>query len=67
MSNCRNRLYYVSTGLGATLVVAEDQDSAEEKTLRKVGTYNGVQDCREATEQDIEWVRAMGGYVPQGF
>lgn len=63
----RNRLFYVSTGLGVTLVVAEDEDSAEEKTLRKVGTYNGVQNCREATQGDIAYVKAMGGYVPQGF
>lgn len=57
-------LFYASTGLGATLVKAEDEDEAYEKTLRKVGTYNGVKEVRKATERDIEWVRAMGGYVP---
>lgn len=59
------KLYYASTGCGACIRLAEDEDDAYEKVLREVGTANGVNDVREATEQDIAWVRGMGGYVPK--
>jgi hypothetical protein len=58
------KLFYLSTGMGACIRVAEDEDDAYEKVLREVGTDAGVDDVREATEQDIEWVRGMGGRVP---
>lgn len=59
------KLYYASTGCGAYIRLAEDEDDAYEKVLREVGTANGVNYVREATEQDIAWVREMGGYVPK--
>lgn len=59
------KLYYASTGRGACIRVAKDEDDAYEKILREVGTSAGVQYVREATENDISWVRGMGGYVPK--
>lgn len=54
-------LYYVETGLGCNLIEARTEDDAKKQTLREVGTYVGVQRVREATKDDINWVRAMQG------
>lgn len=60
------KIFYVSTGLGCTLIKAKDAEQAERLALREVGTYNGVQSVQEATEDDIAWVRAMRGGVLNG-
>lgn len=36
-----------------------------EQILREEGS-NNVQYVRDATAKDVEWIRAMGGYVPDG-
>lgn len=33
--------------------------------MRREGTAN-VRGVRPATQADVEWVRGMGGYVPEG-
>lgn len=53
--------YYVTTGLGATIVYADDTETARAIALRRAGEYAGVQSVRPATAEDIAWVRAMGG------
>jgi len=58
-------IVYAETGLGACLTEARDVESGRRAILKEVGTYNGVKVCRKATKDDIEWVRAMGGYVPE--
>ena len=58
-------LFYVETGMGACVRAAVDKAAAHEAALREVGTYNGVQVVRLATEDDLAWVRAMGGYIPE--
>lgn len=59
------KLYYVTTGMGACLELAESKDIAYKNVLREVGTSWGVRNVREATETDVAWVKAMGGYVPE--
>lgn len=59
-----NKLYYIRVVSGACLQVAKDKEEAKEKMLRLVGSLNGVTIAREATEQDIKWIRAVGGFVP---
>lgn len=39
--------------------------SSKSEILRSHGTAN-VQLVRPATQKDVEWVRAFGGYVPDG-
>lgn len=60
-------LYYIETGRGCCIRRARNVEQAERETLREVGTLEGVQLAREATKQDIEWVRGMGGYVPADY
>lgn len=60
-------LYYVETGRGCCIRCARSAEQAEREALREVGTYEGVQNVREATERDIEWVRGMGGRVPADY
>lgn len=56
-------IFYVETGIGCALIKASSIDQAEKKVISEVGTYNGVQRIRVATEEDIAWVKAMGGLV----
>lgn len=58
------KVYYVQTGMGATLVEASTENAARSIVLREVGTYNGIQVSRLATDEDIQWVNAMCGGVP---
>lgn len=61
----RKKLYYAETGMGATLLLAENEDSALAEALRCAGTAHGVKAVRAATDSDIAWVSAMGGRVPK--
>lgn len=56
--------YYAETDMGATLIVAGSVESAHKKARERVGSYNRVHLVRKATAQDIAWVSAMGGVVP---
>lgn len=42
---------------------ARDIESGKRAILREVGTYEGVSTVRKATEEDIAWVKGMGGSV----
>jgi hypothetical protein len=59
------QLFYAETGLGACIRAGEDVDDVYDSLLAEVGTRNGVDDVRPATEADIDYVRCMGGYVPK--
>jgi hypothetical protein len=62
--NKMKKLYYVESEKGCGIRSAETKDEAYKDELRSVGTYSGVRVCREATEEDIGWVRAMRGHIP---
>jgi hypothetical protein len=57
-------MFYVETGLGATLIDARTAESAARKALIEVGTYSGVNSVRKATAADLAWIRAMRGTEP---
>lgn len=59
-----SKIYYVETGAGCTLIEAGSIERAVQIVVEEVGTIVGVGTRREATDEDIEWVRAMGGGVP---
>lgn len=58
-------IFYVETDRGAGLSMARNLAAAEKEALREAGT-EGFKLVREATKEDIEHVRAMGGWVPKG-
>jgi hypothetical protein len=53
--------YYVETGMGCNLHEAKSMSQARKEVLAEVGTYNGIQEIRLATKEDIAWVTAMQG------
>lgn len=58
-------LYYVRHGLGCSLYQGRSPASAEKQAREEFGTTNGPYYARQATSEDIGWVKAMGGYVPE--
>jgi hypothetical protein len=58
-------IVYIETRLGAGLRISKSVESGRRAALKEVGTFNGVQVCREATKEDIASVRSMGGHVPK--
>ena len=57
-------LYYVNTNFGCGIRCAKDIKQARRDLLQSVGEYGGPGTCRPATEDDIAWVKGMGGYIP---
>lgn len=57
------KIYYADTDRGCALRTAETLTAARRQINREVGSDN-VGAVRPATENDIAWVRGMGGYVP---
>lgn len=61
----KKTLFYVSiSGRGCGLRAAKDEDAVRDMMAREAGTDN-IQEIREATDKDIDWVKGMGGRVPQ--
>jgi ribosomal protein S16 len=60
----KEKLFYVETGRGCMLILANSIIQARGRALQNVGTYEGVSSVRKATPQDIAWVEAMGGFNP---
>ena len=58
-------LYYAETGMGCCIREATNLKNARNIILREVGTSNGIRLVRKASQDDIGWVRGMGGYVPE--
>lgn len=56
-------LYYISTYNGCGIREAATKRKARAIANRESGSLN-VKEVRKATDRDIAWVRAMGGYVP---
>lgn len=59
------KLFYVETGSSCGIKKARTSVEARKKALAEVGSLNGVKLVRVSTEQDIAWVRGVGGYVPK--
>ena len=57
-------LYYIETTYGCGIRVAYNIQQARKNALREEGESN-VMDIRKATKEDIGWVGAMGGRVPE--
>ena len=57
-------IFYVETSLGCALEEAKDAAEARRSQARECGV-NNITRVRKATEEDISWVRGMGGYVPE--
>lgn len=58
------KIFYVETGPDCALIETSTLNAAQKEALLEVGTYVGVQCVRLATDEDIQWVYEMGGYVP---
>ena len=55
--------YYLETMQGCGIRCAANIQQARKNALVESGTFN-FKSIRKATKRDIEWVRAMGGHVP---
>lgn len=56
--------FYIETGMGACIRMAQTAKSAKAAVLREVGTIHGVSLVREATTTDVLLIKGMCGYVP---
>lgn len=56
--------YYVETMQGCGIRSATNIQQARKSALAESGTSN-FKSIRKATKSDVEWVRAMGGYIPE--
>lgn len=62
--NTRNlTLYYVQSSYGCGLYAALNLQQAIANARAELGTMH-YESCTKATEEQIAWVRAMGGRVP---
>lgn len=59
----KKTLYYFESDRGCGIRAARNLQQAEKEIIREVGEY-GFERCRKATDQDIGWVKAMGGHIP---
>jgi hypothetical protein len=57
-------LFYVESAWGCGIRNGRTLSSAERSFREEVGSY-GFKSIRPAEMADIEWVRAMGGDVPE--
>lgn len=57
------KLFYVETEVYCCLQLARTAESARRKVLKETSPYYCT--ARLATKQDIAWVKAMGGLVPE--
>jgi len=61
------KLYYFEADCGCGIRRAKSKDSAYKSIQREVGTMNNIDIVQEATEENIAWVKSMGGYVPNSM
>lgn len=62
------KLYYVSwLGCRCCIVKASSIDAAIRSVERDFGRHDGPYRAREATQEDHDWVRSMGGIVPKAL
>lgn len=56
-------LYYIVTDYGCAIRAASTIEAARASARAEVG--EAYCSCRKATPNDIEWVRGMGGRIPE--
>jgi len=56
--------YYIETDYGCGIREARNIDHAQRNLLKEIGTHSAKRLCRKATQTDIEWVKGMGGAIP---
>ena len=56
--------YYVETMQGCGIRSAANIQVARKSALAESGSSN-FKSIRKATQSDVEWVRAMGGHIPE--
>ena len=61
----KRKLYYVTGGLGCGIRSGLSVEEVEREETIRQGTYNGPVFVKEATEEELSWVKSMGGYVPE--
>jgi len=59
----KNKYYIVTSSMGVGLHVGPSLVEVRVNAIRELGSDNYL-GCREATEPDIVWIRAMGGRIP---
>jgi len=64
MANRKLSLYYIETEFGCGIRTAYNINQAQESAVKANGS-SFVKNVRLAAKSDIEWVRNMGGYVPE--
>jgi len=57
--------YYFESDMGCGIRKYRNIEQAKKEIKIEVGTYNYKDIVREATEEDISWVKTMGGYIPK--
>lgn len=57
-------LVYFECSMGSGIRDYRDLRSAIRGITKEVGTANNPANIRKATKEDIEWVKAMGGFIP---
>ncbi len=55
--------FYVSFAAGCTVVYAKTSHSAAAWARREFGSSSGPYKAKEATKEDIDWVRGFGGRI----
>lgn len=58
-------LYYVELEWGCGLRAAANQAKAKRDALEEEGSRN-FKSIRLATQEDVAWIKGMGGIVPEG-
>ncbi len=63
MRKPKYKLYYLDSDMGCGLRAYRTLREAEREELKEVGTWN-FRGIRLATKEEITWIKAMGGHVP---
>jgi len=60
-------LYYYECALGCGLISHKTIKSARNELIRENGIGLIVYEFRKATNADINWVKDVGGYIPEDW
>jgi len=59
------KLFYVESGFTCGIRIGLSEKEVYCAELKCVGMHRGVREVREATEEDIDYVKSVGGYIPE--
>jgi len=60
-------MYYAETSIGCSIIAAANINSARSQCQREIGTLQSIKLVRPALKKDIDWVRMMGGHIPEPY